>query len=48
MYNPRDEHVALSHDSHTLRLAPDQMARGRGYYSVRDVSQPHWKSFRFD
>jgi hypothetical protein len=48
MYNPRDEHLALSHDSHALRLAPDQMARGRGYYAVFDGPQPHWKYFRFD
>ena len=30
IYNPRDEHVTLSHDSHGLRLAPGQMGQGRG------------------
>jgi hypothetical protein len=48
MYNPRDEHGIISHDSDLLRHGPDQWHVRGGYYAVHDAPHPHWKYFWFD
>jgi len=47
MYNKRDEHFAISHDSDILRLATAVRSIG-GYYAVNNAATPHWKYFLFD
>jgi hypothetical protein len=48
MYNTRDEHLAVSHDSDILRRTPEQLRNRGGFYEVRDAASPHWKYFWFD
>ncbi len=48
VYNPRGEHMMLSHAAWHLSRAPARLAEGQGWYAVHDGSRPHWKRFRFD
>ena len=48
MYNKRDEHFAISHDSDILRRGPEQVRLIGGYYAVNNAATPHWKYFLFD
>lgn len=48
MYNPRDEHGVMSHDSDLLHHGPEQWQVRGGYYAVHDAPHPHWKYFWFD
>ena len=48
VYNPRDEQGMTSHNMDRLRVSPDQLRRGRGYYAALNAAQPHWKIFLFD
>jgi hypothetical protein len=48
MYNPRDEHGMMSHDSDLLHHGPEQWQVRGGYYAVHDAPHPHWKYFWFD
>ena len=48
MYNPRDEHLAIGHDSDILHWTPEQLRARRGYYEARDARSAHWKYFWFD
>lgn len=48
MYNKRDEHQMISHDSDILRWTPEQLRVRRGWYARHDTSIPHWKYFWFD
>ena len=48
MYNPRDEHGVMSHDSDLLHHGPQQWQVRGGYYAVHDAPHPHWKYFWFD
>jgi hypothetical protein len=45
MYNPKDEHAIVSHNSDALRR---QMPQLSGFYTVNDAPEPHWKYFWFD
>ena len=48
VYNPRDEHLIVSHTAWMLRHPPERLQSRQGWYAVRDASQPHWKYFWFD
>jgi cbb3-type cytochrome oxidase subunit 3 len=48
MYNKRDEHIFLSHDSDRLLWTAEQIRSRRTYLSINDASTPHWKYFLFD
>jgi hypothetical protein len=48
MYNKRDEHAMIGHDSDILRWTPKQLASRRGWNALHDTSIPHWKYFWFD
>ncbi|MEO5894474.1 MAG: hypothetical protein ABIS06_02105 [Vicinamibacterales bacterium] len=48
VYNPRGEHLILSHAAWHLAGPPTELAARQGWYSVSAASQPHWKRFRFD
>lgn len=48
MFNPRGEHEFTSHNADLLQYSDEQLSRARGYFSVRDASQPNWKYFLFD
>ena len=48
MYNPRDQQVMTSHDIDLLQRTPEELKWRRGYYSVHNAPQPHWKIYRFD
>lgn len=48
VYNPRDEHLAVSHASWRLE---DPRLEGRqleGWYEAHDAGAPHWRYFWFD
>jgi MFS family permease len=45
MYNPKDEHAIVSHDSDALRRPMPQRS---GFYAMNDAPEPHWKYFWFD
>ena len=47
MYNKRDEHFAISHDSDILRRGTGVRSIG-GYYAVNNAATAHWKYFLFD
>jgi hypothetical protein len=47
MYNPRDEHAIVSHDSDALRR-PQLLSMRTGFYAMNDAPQAHWKYFWFD
>ena len=48
LYNKLDEHVMTSHDADLIELSPQQLSLQRGYFTVLDLPQPHWKRFLFD
>ena len=48
VYNPRDEHLVVVHDSDVLLWTPDQLRTRRTYNFVHDAPAPHWKYFWFD
>jgi signal transduction histidine kinase len=48
VYNPRDEHAMISHDSWIILLPPEELATSQGWFEVNDAGQPHWKYFWFD
>ena len=48
VYNPRDEHLVVVHDSDVLLWTPDQLRTRRTYNVVHDAAAPHWKYFWFD
>ena len=48
VYNPRDEHLMVSHPSFMLRLTPAQWESYGGWYAVHDVGTDHWRYFWFD
>lgn len=48
MFNPRGEHQFTSHNADLLQYAPEQLARARGYFAVREAARPQWKYFLFD
>jgi hypothetical protein len=48
VYNPRNQHMMLSHAAWNVTRSPDALAHGQGWYAVHDLSRPHWKAFRFD
>lgn len=48
VYNPRDRQVFTSHDADLLEWTGEDLRLRRGFYSVHDLPQPHWKRFRFD
>jgi hypothetical protein len=45
MYNPKDEHAIVSHNSDTLRR---QMPQRSGFYAMNDAREPRWQYFWFD
>lgn len=48
MYNKLGEHEMTSHDMDLLQLSVEEQNRQRGYISVHDLPQKHWKYFWFD
>jgi hypothetical protein len=48
VYNPRDEHLVVVHDSDILLWTPEQLRSRRTYNFVHDSGVPHWKYFWFD
>ncbi|MFN0068235.1 MAG: hypothetical protein ACKVYV_11425 [Limisphaerales bacterium] len=48
VYNPRDQHVMISHASWILLLPAEELRRNQGWYAMHDVASPHWKRFFFD
>jgi len=48
MFNSLDEHEMTSHDSDLLRPSQEDLNRQRGYISIHQLPQSHWKSFWFD
>jgi hypothetical protein len=48
MYNKRNEHNFLSHDSDRLLWTPEQIQSRRTYLAVNDALTPYWKYFLFD
>jgi hypothetical protein len=48
IYNPRDKHLMLGHDSDILRWEPDVLHERQGWYAAHDTAYPHWKYFWFD
>jgi MFS family permease len=48
VYNPRDEHLMVSHPSLMLLLTPAQFESSPGWYRVHDAGTDHWRSFWFD
>ncbi|CAN5753465.1 hypothetical protein BH18ACI5_BH18ACI5_03990 [soil metagenome] len=48
VYNPRGEHLILSHAAWHLAGPPTELPARQGWHSVSAASQPHWKRFRFD
>jgi hypothetical protein len=47
VYNPKDDHAIVSHDSDALRR-PALLSMRTGFYVANDAPQPHWKYFWFD
>jgi len=52
-YTPGDYDVlsvtlSTSHDTDLLRLSQEDLNRQRGYISIHQLPQSHWKSFWFD
>ena len=45
MYNKRDEHQMVSHDSDILRWTAEQLRARRGWNARHDTSIRHWKTF---
>lgn len=48
VYNPKDNHLMLSHSSWHMLLGPQQSRRTQGWYSSHETGIPHWKYFCFD
>ena len=48
VYNPRDEHLVVVHDSDVLLWTPEQLRARRTFNFVHDTSIAHWKYFWFD
>jgi len=48
VYNPRDEHLMISHASWVLSFTSEQMRRNQGWFRAHDAGPPHWKYFWFD
>lgn len=48
VYNPRDEHLMISHASWVLIFTPVQLRRNQGWFKVQDAGPPHWRYFWFD
>ena len=48
VYNPRGQHVMLSHASWNLTRSWATLSERQGWYSVHDAVQAGWKCFRFD
>lgn len=48
VYHPRDQHEIISHASWRLLLAPVDLTRNPGWFSVSELDDAHWKSFLFD
>lgn len=48
VYNPKDQHVILSHASWNMRLEPQQVRLTQGWYASYATGIPHWKYFWFD
>ena len=48
VFNPRGEHMMLSHAAWHLSRAPARLAAGQGWYAAHDASRANWKRFQFD
>lgn len=48
VYNPKDNHVILSHASWHMLLGPDRSRHNQGWYMSSETGVPHWNSFLFD
>lgn len=48
VYNPRNEHLIVSHPSFMLLLTPTEWESYRGWYAVHNTGADHWRSFWFD
>lgn len=48
VYNPKDNHLMLSHSSWNMSFSPDQRRQTQGWYKSFDTGIPHWKYFWFD
>lgn len=48
VYNPRGEHLMVSHTARILDLDPRRIRANQGWFSVRETGVPGWKSFLFD
>ena len=48
VFNPRDEHVMISHSSWILLFSPPELLENQGWYANQDAGAEHWRSFLFD
>lgn len=48
VYNPKDNHLMLSHASWHMLLEPGQFRQRQGWYTSFDTGIPHWRYFWFD
>lgn len=48
VYNPKDRHIILSHDSWNMRYTDEQMLNNQGWYKSFETGIPHWNYFWFD
>jgi hypothetical protein len=48
VYNPKDDHMMISHDGWLLYFNPEQMKMNQGWYAKYDMKYKHWKYFWFD
>lgn len=48
VYNPKDNHLLISHASWNARWEPQQIRTTQGWYTSGNTIHPHWKYFLFD